>query len=187
MKRLTSKEMLAASFRELAETRPIDKITTKDIAENCGYSQATFYRQFKDKYDLIAWAYTRDLEAILDELTGEEVSLKQTLLSAANYFQAHREYLSNLLQHTGGYDSFVKNMTEIHFASLRKVFLRLKGAEELDAETEMYCRIYCLGTVLFSCEWILGKYTVSVEALAQVYENALPGALGRYFTQKRVN
>ena len=90
MKRLTSKEMLAASFRELAESRPIDKITTKDIAENCGYSQATFYRQFKDKYDLIAWAYTRDLEAILDELTGEEVSLKQTLLSAANYLQAHR-------------------------------------------------------------------------------------------------
>lgn len=182
MKRLTSKEILAASFREIAESQPIDKITIKDIAKNCGYSQATFYRQFKDKYDLIAWAYTRDLEIILDELTGEEVSLKQTLLSAANYFHTHREYLSNLLQHTGGYDSFVRNMTEIHFDSLRKVFLRLKGAEELDMETEMYGRIYCLGTVLFSCEWILGKYPVSVEELANVYENALPKPLEIYFT-----
>lgn len=86
MKRQTAKEILAASFREIAENQPIDKITIKDIAENCGYSQATFYRQFKDKYDLIAWAYTRDLEAILDKLTGEEISLKQTLLSAANYY-----------------------------------------------------------------------------------------------------
>ena len=94
MKRLTSKEMLAASFRELAESRPIDKITTKDIAENCGYSQATFYRQFKDKYDLIAWAYTRDLEAILDELTGEEVSLKQMLPADSAIFTEHADMLT---------------------------------------------------------------------------------------------
>ena len=26
----------------------------KDITDNCGYSPATFYRQFKDKYDLPA-------------------------------------------------------------------------------------------------------------------------------------
>ncbi|MBE5925322.1 MAG: TetR/AcrR family transcriptional regulator [Lachnospiraceae bacterium] len=30
-------------------------IFIKVITENCGYSSATFYRQFKDKYDLIAW------------------------------------------------------------------------------------------------------------------------------------
>ena len=34
--------------------KSIDKITVKDITENCGYSSATFYRHFKDKYDLIA-------------------------------------------------------------------------------------------------------------------------------------
>ena len=62
MKRKTAKEILADSFRELAETRAIDKITIKDITDNCGYSTATYYRQFRDKYDLIAWAYSRDLE-----------------------------------------------------------------------------------------------------------------------------
>ena len=54
MRRKTSKEILAESFRELADIKPIDKITIKDIVGNCGYSPATFYRQFKDKYDLIA-------------------------------------------------------------------------------------------------------------------------------------
>ena len=56
MKRKTAKEILAESFRELAEKKSIDRITVKDIAQNCGYSSATFYRQFKDKYDLIAWS-----------------------------------------------------------------------------------------------------------------------------------
>ena len=48
---MTVKEIMAASFRELARKRPIDKITVKEIAANCDYSQTTFYRQFKDKYD----------------------------------------------------------------------------------------------------------------------------------------
>ena len=49
MKRKTAKEILAESFREVAETKPIDKITIQDIVDNCGYSPATFYRQFSDR------------------------------------------------------------------------------------------------------------------------------------------
>ena len=67
MKRKTAKEVLADTFREIAEYKPVDKITVNDITENSGYSTATFYRQFKDKYDLIAWDYTRDLERILKQ------------------------------------------------------------------------------------------------------------------------
>ena len=51
MKRKTAKEILADSFHELAEDRQIDKITVREIAANCGYSSATFYRQFRDKYE----------------------------------------------------------------------------------------------------------------------------------------
>jgi ComF family protein len=55
VKRKTAREILADSLRELAAQMSVDRITVKAIAENCGYSQATFYRQFRDKYDLIAW------------------------------------------------------------------------------------------------------------------------------------
>lgn len=74
MKRKSAKELLADSFRELAESRSIDKITVPDIVSNCGYSTATFFRQFKDKYDLIAWDYTRDLERILSRADGNKAT-----------------------------------------------------------------------------------------------------------------
>ncbi len=54
MRRKTAKELLAESFFELSKSKNVDKITVQDIVENCGYSPATFYRNFKDKYDLIA-------------------------------------------------------------------------------------------------------------------------------------
>lgn len=47
MKRKTTKELLTESFRELAENKPIYKITVQEIVDNCGYSPATFYRHFR--------------------------------------------------------------------------------------------------------------------------------------------
>ena len=100
MKRKTTKELLAESFRELAETIPIDKITVKDIVYNCDYSPATLYRQFKDKYDLIAWDYSEQEAQNTGRIGYEGHTWKQALLVSAQYNIEHKDYLLNLLKHT---------------------------------------------------------------------------------------
>jgi AcrR family transcriptional regulator len=183
MKRKTAKEILSDSFRELAETKNIDKITVKDITDNCGYSTATFYRHFRDKYDLIAWEHTRGVAEIMDQI-GDDYSWNQTLVDGAISFLEQREYLANLFLHTGGHDSFIRYMTDINFCALKKHILKNSGKSELDEKTEMYIRIYCLGTVNLTCEWILGKYKVTPEELAEIYEKSLPSPLYRYLYNK---
>ena len=42
MIRKTTKEILAESFRELAQTKNVDKITVRDITKNSGYYDASF-------------------------------------------------------------------------------------------------------------------------------------------------
>ena len=180
MKRKTARELLAESFRELAKSKAIDKITVQEIVDNCGYSSATFYRQFRDKYDLIAWAYSRDLEQIMGRITYDEISWRQTLIEGAQYYSAHQAYLENLLLHTSGYDAFVRNMTEINYQSLKQAVLRSAKLPELDEKTDMLIRLYVFGTVQLSCEWIVGKYEASPERLAEVYELALPETLRQY-------
>ncbi len=182
MKRLTAKEILAGSFRELAQSIPVDRITVKDIIENCGYSQATFYRQFRDKYDLIVWSYTQDLDTVIDRIKGDEYSWRLALEKMAEYYHEHRKYLANLLTHTTGYDSFVFNMTGIHTKGLLKALERLAGEDRVGNDARIYAQIYCYGTVLFSCDWILGKYDMDEKELAGIYENALPEPLLRYLT-----
>ena len=180
MKRKTAREIFAESFRELAENKSVDKITVREIADNCGYSSATFYRQFRDKYDLIAWDYSRRLEAIMLQIGVKECSWRQSLIDAANYFQEQKRYLANLFLHTSGLDSFICNMTEIHVSCLKEIVQRVSQTTRLDAKTEMYIRIYVLGTVHLTCEWILGNYSVSPKELAEVYENSLPEPLRQY-------
>ncbi len=180
MKRKTAKELLAGSFRELAESKSIDKVTIKDIVENCGYSPATFYRNFKDKYDLIAWEYAEGAAGIMSRVDENDYMWKQTLIDGAKYFWREKEYLANLFQHTTGHDSFVRYMAEINFDVLKKHILAVNDKSGLTKEEELYVRIYCLGTVNLTCEWILGKYEATPEEIAEIYEHSLPGPLHKY-------
>lgn len=183
MRRKTAKEVLAESFREIAESKNIDKITVKDITENCGYSSATFYRQFRDKYDLIAWDYTRDVESILSGVDGRKEEWQRTLLGAARFFNERKAYLANLLLHTSGFESFVTYMQEINYKSLKSIMEKVPSGVPIDRVTEMLVRAYVLGTVQFTCGWILGQYEATPEELATVYELALPMTLQKYFSE----
>ena len=44
--RQTTKELLAASLQELAQNKSIDKITIREIAQNCQLTSTTFYNHF---------------------------------------------------------------------------------------------------------------------------------------------
>lgn len=180
MHRKTAKEILADSFRELAQEKPIDKITVKDIADNCRYSQATFYRQFKDKYDLIAWDHAQHVGKIMARIGTEKYDWRQTVMDAALSFQAMKRYLANLFRHTSGHDSFARHMTEIHYNALKQYILKNSEEKSMDEMTDMYVRVYVLGTVSLTCEWILGKCKATPEELALVYEKSLPLPLHAY-------
>ena len=86
MKRKTAREILAESFREIADNKPVDKITVPDIVENCGYSKTTFYRLFKDKYDLMAWDYAKGVREIMAKTGKDDYEWKTTLIEGALLF-----------------------------------------------------------------------------------------------------
>ena len=180
MKRKTAREILAESFRELAGNKPVDKITVPEIAENCGYSKTTFYRLFRDKYDLMAWDYTQRLQTIVDQTEREDYEWKQILWDVALFYREQKDYLRNLLLHTSGYESFSRHMKQLHIEIVTKCVLDASGMKELDVKTEMYVRTYCQGTVDLSCDWILGAFPVPPEELAAVFEDCLPIPLRQF-------
>ena len=47
-----TKKAIMASFVRLVNKTPLDKITVKDIVEDCGVNRNTFYYYFQDIYAL---------------------------------------------------------------------------------------------------------------------------------------
>ena len=49
----TTKQALEESLKHMLLKKPLDKITIRDITEDCGISRMAFYYHFKDIYDLV--------------------------------------------------------------------------------------------------------------------------------------
>ena len=51
---------IAEAMKPLLRANPIEKIKIDRILEKAGVSRRSFYRYFKDKYDLLEWIYNYD-------------------------------------------------------------------------------------------------------------------------------
>ena len=51
---LLTEKALAASLKKLLEKKTLDKITVKDITDDCGVNRQTFYYHFHDVFDLVS-------------------------------------------------------------------------------------------------------------------------------------
>ena len=56
----TTKQALEASLKHMLLKKPLDKITIRDITDDCGISRMAFYYHFKDIYDLVEWSCIED-------------------------------------------------------------------------------------------------------------------------------
>lgn len=62
---LITKKALANSLKELMKDISLNKISVKQIVEDCGLNRQTFYYHFQDIFDLIEWIYrTEAVESI---------------------------------------------------------------------------------------------------------------------------
>ena len=66
MASFTRKAIMDSCLR-LLEERPVDKITVKDIVEDCGINRNTFYYHFEDLPSLIKAIVTEDVERTIEE------------------------------------------------------------------------------------------------------------------------
>ena len=142
MKRKTTKDLLAESFLELAETKRIDKIRVSDITENCGMSPPTFYNHFKDKYDIIVWIHTQRVNEIMNKIGENTYVWRDTLLDGAKYFYDNRQFLVNALKHTSGQDSFVEYVRKLNIDLVSGEIPKKLMTEQIPAEILSVLKIY---------------------------------------------
>ena len=63
----STKEALGNALKKMLAIKPIDKITVKDLVEECGVNRQTFYYHFDDVYDLMEWVFEEDANRVLPD------------------------------------------------------------------------------------------------------------------------
>jgi probable dihydroxyacetone kinase regulator len=111
MSQLTKKE-LARSLRKIMDTRPLSKITVKDIVTDCGVNRQTFYYHFEDIYDLLRWMYKTE---IMDNVSEYKTygTWQAGFLRVFYYIKDNRAFFDNTLRSLGReyLDDFLYSVT----------------------------------------------------------------------------
>lgn len=152
---MTTKDMLAEALKELLTRRSLDKITVKDIVENCGVNRQTFYYHFHDIYDLMEWI----LRNAADRLMHEQMDYSnwtvgvQTLM---RYLQQERVLVLNAY-HSVSHEVVADYLKKL----LRPYILRViqTQARELtppapEEDVDFLTEIYTITAAGILMEWI---------------------------------
>ena len=114
-----TEKALAESFKNLMLKYPINKITVKNLTNECGVTRRTFYNHFIDTYDLLGWIYEHEVIEELEEynnLAGWKTAINLVL----QYTLKNRKICLNTFNSLGR-DHLEKFLYKIFYNELKGI------------------------------------------------------------------
>ena len=174
--RLSTKELLAESLKELAKFKAVDKITIKELTKNCGLTSPTFYNNFRDKYDLMAWIYNQKVEASLKNF-GRDDSFEDVICKWMEIIVEDENFYLNLLKNAVGQNSF-RYATNDHAIKLLADWIKTRhNLSELTPEIYFCVKFFMRAISELVNDWVLGKWNCSPREMAKFFIAAMPAPL----------
>lgn len=173
---LSTKKALAQSLRNLLTKRTLDKITVKDIVEDCGVNRQTFYYHFHDVYALLEWIFEDMIETMvaernqcedwvegMDSIVAKLLEERRLVLNA--YHSVSHEAVSQFIRQW--LKPFVADVVE-------------KESEDMDVaqeDQEFVAELFTLGIAGFLTEWVEDQLSESHLKNLEKVKMALDGSV----------
>lgn len=156
----------------------VEKITVTEIVETCGVTRQTFYRNFKDKYDLINWYFDKILLESFEHM-GEGKTVYEGLVNKFHYIQQEKLFFKAAFKNDD------QNCLRDHDFQLICAFyteqLETRMACRLSRQLQFQLEMYCQGSIYMTVQWVLGYRKCSAEELAHALASAMPEERRLYF------
>ena len=149
-----TRDKIRKAFWELYKERRIERITIKDIAEECGIHRATFYLHYADVYEILEeiesrlWRELQDVCA--DRLTKEQGEAERFVLDCYMLYQNNWEYLHVLLREQKDQEFADRYKNQL----LRTIFYICNiNIEDIDSKTALIIEMTFSGVVDMFIFW----------------------------------
>lgn len=172
------KYRLAAAMKKCMERMPVEKVTVKEIVEECETTRQTFYRHFLDKYDLINWYFDKILSESFKHMgTGETVY--ESLVRKFRFIEHERLFFDAAFRYDDQNSLRDHDYRKIHAFYTNMIESRTK--EPLGSELNFILEMYCRGSVYMTTRWVSGEIEYTPEEMAKCLVEAMPAVLAEVF------
>ena len=175
-----TKYRLADSIKDCMKTKPVDKITVQNIVDGCGMTRQTFYRNFKDKYDLINWYFDKLVLESFAQI-GVDKTVRQSLKEKFEFIKKEKVFFTEAFR-SDDYNSLKEHDFELIMGFYTELITR-KRQEMLSEEIQFLLEMYCRGSVYMTVKWVLSGMKQTPSEMAESLTEAMPPKLETVFSE----
>lgn len=151
------------SFIRLLDERPVNKISVKDIVEDCGINRNTFYYHFSDIPELVEEIVKSEADAILGEGAGIS-SLEDCVETATRHCKEHRRAIWHIYN-SANRDIYERYLMDIcNHVVTNFIDNALKGRKLPAGDRDAIIQGYKCEVFGFVTDWLSRGMTDDVEA-----------------------
>ena len=148
-----TKEIIARTFTELLDEKPVSKVTVKDIVERCGVNRNTFYYHFRDIPEVVEFILKKKWDEIL-EAPQEKASILECMEEMAALVRSNRKLMLNVYKSVKR-DTFLFYMNEVATYIIMEYFDKNMNKFDLDkGEIQMLIKYYKCLFIGILMEWL---------------------------------
>lgn len=173
-----TRRAIIRAFDDLIATTPFEDISVDDITQAAGVSRATFYRYFKDKYDVMNSNYADLLDRMirLDECT----SYRDLYLHLYNAGRTELAEIKGAFR-TSGVNSFEYYIYQYSKQIVEDITKANRNGEGLTEQEDLQLDVFCYGISYMYKNWVLGRYPLSADQAADALFQMMPESLKHYW------
>ena len=168
---MDTKKIFRNAMIELMKEYSFDEITVQKLLDKTTLSRATFYRHFKDKYDLLNWHYQSNVVALFENGTYDswEMCLKEIYTLLYDNMSYFKKALA--IERTNAFYDF---LYEFSYDYLKKAYMNLNHCTEIDSKNKIAIGYIAIGQAHTAKMWILHGCKESVEDMSHWAYQLIP-------------
>jgi len=183
--RKNMKEIIADSLKELMQSIPLNNITVTDIVSNCGTSRQTFYRYYKDKYDVVNWIYSNLADKCIS-LLKNDLNWYAVCLETLNQMEKEKYFYVNAIN-CECQNSIVEIIFNHGMINCMEIFKTKNNALPTNDELEFALKFYLYGICKTGEDWAKSGMKLTSEQLAENMFMCMPDMLKPFLMKKDSN
>ncbi len=152
-----TQKFIMNTFMQLLENESLDKITVRDIVEECEINRNTFYYHYSDIYDLLDDVFRVEAEKFLEQDVDENTTFGEEYARAAQFVLKYKKAILHIYD-SKKRDVLVNYLDTLAFSFIsRFVKKESEGYKLTEEDIDYITGFYTHAIVGNTIEWIKRK------------------------------
>ena len=169
---------IIGAFNQLIEKQEFNKISVDMILEKASVSRSTFYRYFKDKYEVMNANYKHLLDYFV--ASGRSSGYRDLIFQLFDFAKDHARLFKNAMESTG-FNSFSNFVYEYSYQTALDITRANRDGQGFSQVEELQVDIFCNGICAVLRNIVNQRYKISASEAADALYEMMPESLKYYW------